>query len=232
MATETLSYNAEGSEFASSPATVYELITRIETMVQEGRMRGMGRSMLKSSEVLGLIEDLKRELPKITSLSDQVLMKKEEMISEAKRFVETSRRQAQSEAQKIRQQAEEERSVIIGQAQNKSREILDQSAVVKSARDEGDKIIEESKEESEKVMVRAKREAKTIVDSAEDRAYRQIMETDEYSRKLLMKLEERLSQTIMQIRQGVDAVNESMEEREKEYTQRINQMSMNGMNRK
>ncbi len=218
MATETqVSYNSESSEFASTPATIYELIDRLETLAQDGRMRGTGRSVLKLSEVLGLIEDLKREVPKITSISDQIMMKRDEMVGDATRFAEATRGNATREAIELRQRAEDERNIIIAQAKKQASGMLEQSSVVKASRDEAEKIIEEAKTEAEKTLVRAKRQASTIVDSSEERAYRQIMETDEYSRKLLMKLEERLSQTINQIRQGIDTVNDSMEEREKQH---------------
>lgn len=218
MATEAqVSYNSESSEFASTPATIYELIARLEALVEDGRMRGTGRAVLKMSEALGLIEELKREMPKITSLSDQIMMKKDQLMGEAEEFVDAARENAIQEAQEIRERAESEREVIIAQAKKQAAGMLEQSSVVQASKGQADTIVEEANAESEKILVRAKREANTIVDSAEERAYRQIMETDEYSRKLLMKLEERLSQTINQIRQGIDTVNDSMEEREKEH---------------
>ena len=228
MATETkVSYNSESSEFASTPATIYELIDRVETLLEDGRMRGTGRSVLKITEVLGLIEELKREMPKITSLSDQIMMKKDEMMGEAEQFAEAARENAMQEAEELRQRAEDERDIIIAQAKKQAAGMLEQSSVVKASQHESGKIIEEANSEAEKILVRAKREANTIVDSAEERAYRQIMETDEYSRKLLMKLEERLSQTVNQIRKGIDTVNDSMEEREKE----TNRVAMNAFHR-
>ncbi len=219
MTTETkLSYNAEGSEFAASPATVYELIARIESIVEAGRMRGTGRSMLKSSETLGIVEDLKSEMPKIMSLSDQILLKKDQTISEAEHFAQASRENVMRETEEMRRRAEDERNIIISQAQSQARELIEKSSVVKASREEAERIVEEAKNDAEKIMVRAKREANTIVDAADERSYRQIMETDEYSKKLMMKLEERLAQQIMQIRQGIDAVNESMEERERQHS--------------
>ena len=218
MTTDTqVSYNSDTSQIAATPATIYEVISRIEVLIEDGRVRGTGRSMLKASEAMGLVEDLKRELPKITSLSDQIMMKRDQMLGEAEQLVTTSKENSAREAAETRRRAEDERNIIIAQAKKQANELLEKSALVKASNEEAAKVIEEAKEEAEKIILRSKREANTIIDVAEERAYRQVMETDEYSRKLLMKLEERLSQTIMQIRHGIDAVNESMEEREKEH---------------
>ena len=214
----TVRYNSDVSEVASAPATLFDLVGRIDNLVDDGKMRGTGRTMMKLDEVKGLVNDIKRELPKITSVSDQIVMKRDEMLSEAEGFMESSRQLAMKESEEMRSKAREERDAIIAQAKRKAMEVVEQSSVIKASKVEAERIIELANEESEKILVRAKREANTIVNAADERSSRQTMETDEYSRRMLMKLEERLSHTLFQIRQGIDVVNESLEEREKQQS--------------
>lgn len=216
MTTEpTVSFKTDVSEVASAPQTLRELVERLSDMVAGGKMRATGRTMLKMDEVMGLIEDVKRELPKITSVADQIVMKREELLSEAETYMDSTRQLAQKEVEEMRSKAREEREAIIAQAKKKSQEIVEQSSVIKASKVEAERIIEDANEEKEKILVRSKREANTIVNQADERARRQTMETDEYSKRMLMKLEERLSYTLQQIRQGIDSINESLEEREK-----------------
>lgn len=214
----TVSYNSDVSEVASAPATLFDLVDRIDKIAADGRVRGTGRTMMKLNEVQGLIADIKRELPKITSVSDQIVMKRDEMLSEAEGYRESTRQLVMREVEEMRSKAREEREAIITQAKKKAMEVVEQSSVIKASKVEAERIIELANEEAEKITVRAKREANTIVDAADERSSRQTMETDEYSKRMLMKLEERLSHTLMQIRQGIDVVNESLEEREKQQS--------------
>lgn len=227
MAIETtVTYTSDVSEVASAPQTLFDLVERIDKLAADGRVRGTGRTMLKLNEVEGLIGDIKRELPKITSVSDQIVMKRDEMLSEAEGYMESTRQLAMKEVEEIRSKAREERDAIITQAKKKAMEVVEQSSVIKASKVEAERIIEVANEEAEKLLVRAKREANTIVGAADERSNRQTMETDEYSKRMLMKLEERLSSTLMQIRQGIDVVNQSLEEREKQQT-RANAMRAN-----
>ena len=212
----TVSYNSEMSEVASAPATLYDLVERIDKLAEDGKVRGTGRTMLKLNEIQGLITDIKHELPKVTSVSEQIVMKRDEMISEAETYMESTRQLATKEADEMRHKAREERDAILAQAKKKAMEVVEQSSVIKASKVEAERIIEHASEEAEKITVRAKREANTIVSAADEKSSRQTMETDEYSRRMLMKLEERLSHTLMQVRQGIDVVNESLEEREKQ----------------
>ena len=222
MALETrVSYNSDSTEFVSVQPVIYELISRIANSVEENRVRATGRSLVRADETLGLIDELKRELPKVTSLSDQIVTKRDQMLSDAEDFMQIARNDAMQEAEELRKRAEEERDIILAQARKKAMETIDQTSVVNASKEEAKRIIQEAEEEAEKLLIRAKREANTIVESAEDRSHRQTNETDEYSRRMLMKLEERLSHTLMQVRQGIDMVNESMEERKKEHTRNI-----------
>ncbi len=222
MAIETrVSYNSESSEFVSVQPVIYELLARLANSVEENRVRATGRSLVRSDETLGLIDELKRELPKVTSLSDQIVTKRDQMLSDAEDFMQNSRDNAMRESEELRKRAEEERDIILAQARKKAMETIDQTSVVNASKEEAKRIINEAEEEAEKVMIRAKREANTIVENADERSHRQTNETDEYSRRMLMKLEERLSHTLMQVRQGIDMVNESMEERKKQHTQNI-----------
>ncbi len=232
MTIETrLSYNSESSEFVSVQPVIYELLSRIATAVEDNRVRATGRSVVRTDETLGLIEELKRELPKVTSLSDQIVTKRDQMLTDAEEFMETSRESAMREASSIRQRAEEERDIILAQARKKAMETIDQTSVVTASKEEAKRILKEAEEESEKLMIRAKREANTILDGAQQRSDRQTDETDQYSLRMLMKLEERLSHTIMQVRQGIDTVNDSMEERKKDRTLAAQQMRAGGFNR-
>ena len=222
MALETrVSYNSESSEFVSAQPVIYELLSRIANSVEENRVRATGRSLVRSDETIGLIEELKRELPKVTSLSDQIVTKRDQMLSDAEEFMVNARGDAMREAEELRQRAEEERDIILAQARKKAMETIDQTSVVNASKEEAKRIIREADEEAEKLLIRAKREANTIVENSEERSHRQTNETDEYSRRMLMRLEERLSQTLMQVRQGIDMVNDSMEERKKQHAQRV-----------
>lgn len=222
MAVETrVSYNSDSAEFVSVQPVIYELISRIANSVEENRVRATGRSLVRSDETLGLIDELKRELPKVTSLSDQIVTKRDQMLSDAEEFMQTARNDAMRESEELRQRAEEERDIILAQAHKKAMETIDQTSVVNASKEEAKRIVNEAEEEAEKLLIRAKREANTIVENADERSHRQTNETDEYSRRMLMKLEERLSHTLMQVRQGIDMVNESMEERKKEHAQNI-----------
>ena len=222
MATETrVSYNSESSEFVSVQPMIYELLARLANLVEENRVRATGRSLIRSDETLGLIEDLKRELPKVTSLSDQIVTKRDQMLSEAEDFMQNSRDSAMRDAEDLRKRAEEERDIILAQARKKAMETIDQTSVVNASKEEAKRIIKDAEDEAERLLIRSKREANTIVENADDRSHRQTNETDEYSRRMLMKLEERLSHTLMQVRQGIDMVNESMEERKKQHAQSI-----------
>lgn len=222
MALETrVSYNSDSTEFVSVQPVIYELISRIANSVEENRVRATGRSLVRADETLGLIDELKRELPKVTSLSDQIVTKRDQMLSDAEDFMQTARNDAMQEAEELRKRAEEERDIILAQARKKAMETIDQTSVVNASKEEAKRIITEAEEESEKLLIRAKREANTIVENSEERSHRQTNETDEYSRRMLMKLEERLSHTLMQVRQGIDMVNESMEERKKEHAHNI-----------
>ncbi len=222
MALETrVSYNSDTSEFVSVQPVIYELISRIANSVEENRVRATGRSLVRADETLGLIDELKRELPKVTSLSDQIVTKRDQMLSDAEDFMQTARNDAMRESEELRQRAEEERDIILAQARKKAMETIDQTSVVNASKEEAKRIITEAEEEAEKLLIRAKREANTIVENADERSHRQTNETDEYSRRMLMKLEERLSHTLMQVRQGIDMVNESMEERKKEQAHNI-----------
>ncbi len=222
MALETrVSFNSESSEFVSAQPVIYELLSRISNSVEDNRVRATGRSLVRSDETLGLIEELKRELPKVTSLSDQIVTKRDQMLSDAEDFMQTARTDAMSEAEQLRQRAEEERDIILAQARKKAMETIDQTSVVNASKEEAKRIINEAGEEAEKLLIRAKREANTIVENADERSHRQTNETDEYSRRMLMRLEERLSQTLMQVRQGIDMVNESMEDRKQKQAQNM-----------
>ena len=222
MTLETrVSYNSDSSEFVSVQPMIYELISRIANSVEENRVRATGRSLVRSDETLGLIDELKRELPKVTSLSDQIVTKRDQMLSEAEDFMQSARNNSMRESEELRQRAEEERDIIIAQARKKAMQTIDQTSVVNASKEEAKRITTEADEESEKLLIRAKREANTIVENADERSHRQTNETDEYSRRMLMKLEERLSLTLMQVRQGIDMVNESMEERKKEHAHNI-----------
>ena len=222
MALETrVSFNSESSEFVSAQPKIYELLTRIANSIEENRVRATGRSLVRSDETLGLIEDLKRELPKVTSLSDQIVTKRDQMLTDAEEFMQTARENAMREAQNLRQQAEEERDIILAQARKKAMETIDQTSVVNASKEEAKRIVKDAEEEAEKLLIRAKREANTIVENAAERSHRQTNETDEYSRTMLMKLEERLAQTLTQVRQGIDMVNESVEERKKEHAKNM-----------
>ena len=222
MALETrVSYNSESSEFVSAQPVIYELLSRIANSVEENRVRATGRSLVRSDETIGLIEELKRELPKVTSLSDQIVTKRDQMLSDAEEFMQTARDSAIRESEDLRQRAEEERDIILAQARKKAMETIDQTSVVSASKEEAKRIIKDAEEEAEKLLIRSKREANTIVEHAEERSNRQTNETDEYSRRMLMRLEERLSQTLMQVRQGIDMVNESMEERKKQQAQHV-----------
>ena len=222
MTLETrVSYNSDSSEFVSVQPMIYELISRIANSVEENRVRATGRSLVRSDETLGLIDELKRELPKVTSLSDQIVTKRDQMLSEAEDFMQSARNNSMRESEELRQRAEEERDIIIAQARKKAMQTIDQTSVVNASKEEAKRIIKDADEESEKLLIRAKREANTIVENADERSHRQTNETDEYSRRMLMKLEERLSLTLMQVRQGIDMVNESMEERKKEHVHNI-----------
>lgn len=222
MTLETrVSYNSESSEFVSAQPVIYELLSRISNSVEENRVRATGRSLVRSDETLGLIEELKRELPKVTSLSDQIVTKRDQMLSDAEEFMDNARKNAMQEAEDLRQRAEEERDIILAQARKKAMETIDQTSVVNASKEEAKRIVKESEEEAEKLLIRAKREANTIVENADERSHRQTNETDEYSRRMLMRLEERLSQTLMQVRQGIDMVNESMEERKKAHARSV-----------
>ncbi len=222
MAIDTrVSFNSDSSEIVSAQPVIYELLSRLAHAIEDNRMRATGRSIVRSDETLGLIEELKRELPKVTSLSDQIVTKRDQMLSDAEEFMQTARSDAMREAQELRQRAEEERDIILAQARKKAMETIDQTSVVNASKEEAKRIINEAEEEAEKVLIRAKREANTIVENADERSHRQTNETDEYSRRMLMKLEERLSHTLMQVRQGIDMVNESMEERSKQHAQAI-----------
>jgi cell division septum initiation protein DivIVA len=218
MAIETrVSYNSDSSEFVSVQPIIYELLSRLANSVEENRVRATGRSLVRSDETLGLIDELMRELPKVTSLSDQIVTKRDQMLNDAEEFMQSSRADAMRESKEIRQRAEEERDIILTQARKKAMETIAQTSVVNASQEEARRIIQEAEGEAEKVLIRAKREANTIVESAADRSHRQTNETDEYSRRMLMKLEERLSHTLMQVRQGIDMVNESVEERQKQH---------------
>ena len=222
MTLETrVSFNSESSEFVSAQPKIYELLTRIANSIEDNRVRATGRSLVRADETLGLIEDLKRELPKVTSLSDQIVTKRDQMLSDAEDFMQTARDNAMREAQNLRQQAEEERDIILAQARKKAMETIDQTSVVNASKEEAKRIVKEAEDEAEKVLIRAKREANTIVESAAERSHRQTNETDEYSRTMLMKLEERLAQTLTQVRQGIDMVNESVEERKKDHAKNM-----------
>lgn len=222
MALETrVSYNSESSEFVSAQPVIYELLSRIANSIEENRVRATGRSLVRSDETIGLIEELKRELPKVTSLSDQIVTKRDQMLSDAEEFMVNARNDAMREAEELRQRAEEERDIILAQARKKAMETIDQTSVVNASKEEAKRIVNEAEEEAEKLLIRAKREANTIVENSEERSHRQTNETDEYSRRMLMRLEERLSQTLMQVRQGIDMVNDSMEERKKQHAQQV-----------
>ena len=222
MALETrVSYNSESSEFVSAQPMIYELLSRISNSVEDNRVRATGRSLVRSDETLGLIEELKRELPKVTSLSDQIVTKRDQMLSDAEDFMQTARNDAMRTAEELRQRAEEERDIILAQARKKAMETIDQTSVVNASKEEAKRIINEAGEEAEKLLIRAKREANTIVENADERSHRQTNETDEYSRRMLMRLEGRLSQTLMQVRQGIDMVNESMEDRKQKQAQNM-----------
>ncbi len=222
MALDTrVTFNSDSSEFVSAQPVIYELISRLANSVDENRVRATGRSLVRTDEFLGLVEELKQELPKVTSLSDQIVTKRDQMLSDAEDFMQTARNNAMRDAHELRQRAEEERDIILAQARKKAMETIDQTSVVSASKEEAKRIVAESEEEAEKVLIRAKREANTIVQNAEERSHRQTNETDEYSRRMLMKLEERLSHTLMQVRQGIDMVNDSMEERKKQHAQSI-----------
>ncbi len=222
MTLETrVSYNSESSEFVSAQPVIYELLSRIANSIEENRVRATGRSLVRSDETIGLIEELKRELPKVTSLSDQIVTKRDQMLSDAEEFMVSARNDAMREAEELRQRAEEERDIILAQARKKAMETIDQTSVVNASKEEAKRIVSEAEEEAEKLLIRAKREANTIVENSEERSHRQTNETDEYSRRMLMRLEERLSQTLMQVRQGIDMVNESMEDRKKQHAQHV-----------
>ena len=226
MAIDTrVSFNSDSSEIVSAQPVIYELLSRLAHAIEDNRMRATGRSIVRSDETLGLIEELKRELPKVTSLSDQIVTKRDQMLSDAEEFMQTARSDAMREAQELRHRAEEERDIILAQARKKAMETIDQTSVVNASKEEAKRIVNEAEEEAEKVMIRAKREANTIVENADERSHRQTNETDEYSRRMLMKLEERLSHTLMQVRQGIDMVNESMEERGKQHAQALSKQA-------
>ena len=214
-----VNFNADTSDFIASQPVVYELISRLAMSLDENRVRATGRSLVRTDETLGLIEELKRELPKITSLSDQIVTKRDQMLSNAEEFMQTARENSMKESQELRTRAEEERDIILAQARKKAMETIGQTSVVNASKEEAKRLVKEAEEEAEKLMIRAKREASAIVESADERSDRQINETDEYSRRMLMKLEERLSNTLMQVRQGIDMINESMEDRKQQRAQ-------------
>ena len=180
MAIDTrVSFNSDSSEIVSAQPVIYELLSRLAHAIEDNRMRATGRSIVRSDETLGLIEELKRELPKVTSLSDQIVTKRDQMLSDAEEFMQTARSDAMREAQELRQRAEEERDIILAQARKKAMETIDQTSVVNASKEEAKRIVNEAEEEAEKVLIRAKREANTIVENADERSHRQTNETDE-----------------------------------------------------
>ncbi len=221
MTTETqFSYNSESSEFLTSQPLIYELLGRVANAVDSGRMKVSGRSIVKSDEMLGWIEELKLELPKVTSLSDQIVTKRDQMISDAEEFLRTSRADVMQETEALRQRAEEERNIILAQARNKAMEMINQSSVVHGSQEEAERIIAEAKSRAESIVGQAKREANQIRETADRATLQQSQQTDDYSRRMLMKLEEQLAHSLSQIRHGIDAVNSNMDERKQEL-QRI-----------
>ena len=214
--TAAVSYNSESSEYVSAQPVIYELLARISTQIEDGRMRVTGRSMVRADAVLGLIEDLKRELPKVTSLSDQIVTKRDQMLTDAEDFMQKARHDSMREAQAIRTRAEEERDIILAQARKKAMEMIDQTAVVIGAKEESERIKKEASADAEAILIRAKREANTIVDDAREIYGKRTDEVEEYTKMMLMKLEEHLSHSLMQVRQGIDVVNENVETRKRQ----------------
>ena len=175
-----------------------------ENISSASKMPGIGNKAVVDIKKLKSIHDeLVNSIPEELLEASEVLKQKESIIN-----------QAYLEAKRTKGIAQQESASVNEKARNDYEQKISDSKITKGAQSKSEDIISEANKKANEIVEEGEGQADKILEQAQNAATHRKEGADQYSKEVLFNIEERLSQILAQVRRGIDALNEDVQQDE------------------
>ena len=162
-----------------------------------------------------IYDALSKSIPEEILEASEVIKQKDSIIN-----------QAYLEAKRTKEIAQQESAALLDKSCSDYDQKVSDSETTKGAQLKSEEIISGANDKAVDIVQQSQGEAQQIVEKAQVSATQRKDGADQYSKEVLFNIEERLSQVLGQVRRGIDALGDEIQQEE------TVQVSVNGTSNK